>query len=97
MEDQDKAISESDGLEREMINCRLCRLHDIGRAVPGEGPIDADIVMIGQNPGKEESRTGRPFVGRSGRYLDDVLIKAGLERDEIFMRRDEAKTAYFSG
>jgi uracil-DNA glycosylase family 4 len=50
-----------------------------------EGPEDADIMLVGQNPGKEEVKQGRPFVGRSGRYLNKVLRHNGLERDGLYI------------
>ncbi len=54
-------------------------------AVPGEGPADAEVMLIGQNPGTEEDRTGRPFVGRSGKFLDTVLRENGMGRESIFI------------
>lgn len=56
-----------------------------GRVVPGEGPEDARIMLVGQNPGGEELQRGRPFVGRSGRYLDRVLEQSGLRREQLFI------------
>ena len=55
------------------------------RFVEGEGPLNAEIMLIGQNPGKEEDRTGRPFVGRAGQYLDKVLENSGMKRDDIYL------------
>ncbi|MFO7981115.1 MAG: uracil-DNA glycosylase [Candidatus Aminicenantes bacterium] len=60
----------------------ICRKY---RFVEGEGPLDADVMLIGQNPGKEEDRTGRPFVGRAGIYLNKVLKKNGINREEIYI------------
>jgi uracil-DNA glycosylase len=53
--------------------------------VPGEGPLDARVFFVGQAPGTEEARTGRPFVGRAGRFLDRALEAAGLSRREVFI------------
>jgi uracil-DNA glycosylase len=53
--------------------------------VVGEGPQNAQIMLIGQNPGREEARQGRPFVGRSGRYLDTVLEKNNIERSKLYI------------
>jgi uracil-DNA glycosylase len=61
---------------------QICREH---RFVEGEGPVDADIMLVGQNPGKEEDRTGRPFVGRAGKYLDKVLEQSGMQRNSIYL------------
>lgn len=54
-------------------------------AVPGEGKPDARIVFVGQAPGREEDRTGRPFQGMAGRFLDKMLRLAGLRRDDVFI------------
>ncbi len=71
----------------EMIcNCRLCDLSICRtRAVPGAGPSDAEIMMVGEAPGKNEDLTGFPFVGRAGKLLDSALKEAGLNRSEIFI------------
>ena len=53
--------------------------------VAGEGPQSAGIMLIGQNPGREEAQQGRPFVGRSGRYLDAVLRKNNLDRSKLYI------------
>ena len=51
----------------------------------GEGPEHAAVMLIGQNPGKEEVEQGRPFVGRSGQYLNQVLEKHGLNRSGLYL------------
>lgn len=56
-----------------------------GKPVPGEGPADAGVMLIGQNPGAEESRLGRPFVGRAGKYLDGALKASGINREALFI------------
>ena len=53
--------------------------------VPGEGSADARIVVVGEAPGASEDRAGRPFVGRAGRMLDDLLAEAGLTREDVFI------------
>jgi uracil-DNA glycosylase len=53
--------------------------------VPGEGDPDADIVLIGEAPGKNEDLTGRPFVGAAGKFLTELLATAGLTREEVFI------------
>jgi uracil-DNA glycosylase len=50
-----------------------------------EGPSDADIMLVGQNPGQEEVKQGRPFVGRSGQYLNRVLQRNGLDRNTLYI------------
>jgi len=51
----------------------------------GEGDPDADIMFVGEAPGKEEAKTGRPFVGRAGRVLDDLLASVGLDREDVYI------------
>ena len=71
-----------DGIRR----CRRCILHrSREHAVPGEGPIWAKILLVGEAPGREEDRQGRPFVGRSGRFLDSLLEEAGVSRRKIYI------------
>jgi DNA polymerase len=53
--------------------------------VPGEGAADARVMLVGEAPGASEDEQGRPFVGRSGKLLDQVLEEAGLARDEVFI------------
>ncbi|MEI7643579.1 MAG: uracil-DNA glycosylase [Chloroflexales bacterium] len=73
-------------IAQEVRSCTLCGLA-AGRtcAVPGEGPADAKIVLIGEGPGYHEDRQGRPFVGASGQLLDDLLSMAGLARADVFI------------
>jgi uracil-DNA glycosylase family 4 len=58
--------------------------HDY-QSVFGEGDPDADIMFIGEAPGKREALTGRPFVGAAGRILDELLDSIGLERDQVYI------------
>jgi len=53
--------------------------------VPGEGPLDAEVMLVGQNPGAEEDETGRPFVGRAGKYLTGVLAEYGIKREDLYI------------
>ena len=53
--------------------------------VLGEGPDLAEIMLVGQNPGKEEIKRGKPFVGRSGKYLDIVLVKNNIDRSKLYI------------
>ncbi|MEA2393552.1 MAG: uracil-DNA glycosylase [Solirubrobacteraceae bacterium] len=53
--------------------------------VPGEGSATADVVIVGEAPGASEDREGRPFVGRAGRLLDELLAEAGLRREDVFI------------
>lgn len=69
-----------------VIGCSKCRLCK-GRknAVPGEGNINADIVFIGEAPGAREDELGRPFVGRSGDLLNELLLGIGLSRRDVWI------------
>jgi len=66
--------------------CRKCGLCE-GRkqAVPGEGPSNARLVVVGEGPGATEDETGRPFVGRAGELLTDILAAISLPRDQVFI------------
>jgi uracil-DNA glycosylase len=73
-------------LHSQIRNCKRCRLWENSRnAVAGEGNPHAKTMLVGQNPGKKEDETGRPFVGRSGIYLNKVLQKNHLERENFFI------------
>ncbi len=66
--------------------CRKCKLCD-GRTntVPGEGPPNARLVVIGEGPGRTEDETGRPFVGRAGELLTKILEAIKLPREQVFI------------
>ncbi len=74
-------------LLHEKINaCQLCPLSATRtKAVPGEGPLNAKIMLIGEAPGRNEDETGRPFCGAAGKKLDDLLAAAGLHRKDVFI------------
>lgn len=66
--------------------CRGCDLYQHAtQVVFGEGPPDAKLVMVGEQPGDEEDRKGLPFVGPSGRLLSKALHEAGLDREKIYV------------
>lgn len=70
----------------EVEHCRRCPLYQQARnAVPGEGPKHARLFFIGQAPGAVEDMTGRPFVGRSGKFLESLLNSVGISREEVFL------------
>jgi uracil-DNA glycosylase len=80
------AVETLQRIAQEARTCTLCGLHKgRTRAVPGEGPADARIMLIGEGPGYHEDRQGRPFVGASGQFLDELLAIAGLTRAEVFI------------
>lgn len=69
----------------EIRACRLCKKGGLGKAVPGEGNPDARIIFIGEAPGSEEAKIGRPFIGRSGKFLREMIRKTGLDEAEVFI------------
>ncbi|MDY3868147.1 MAG: uracil-DNA glycosylase [Pyramidobacter sp.] len=87
-------MSEYSELERRINACFQCPLGNKSglcsdgspaHRVPGEGPERARVMIVGEAPGAEEERTGRPFIGRSGRLLTEILSAAGMNRDEMFV------------
>jgi uracil-DNA glycosylase len=74
-----------DEITLEIEKCKVCQKASSGKAVPGEGNSDADIVFIGEAPGKTEALTGRPFVGRSGKLLRGLITDIGLKEEDVFI------------
>ena len=67
-------------------NCFDCDLSQSRtKAVPGEGPKDADLMFIGEGPGFNEDQQSRPFVGAAGQYLEELLAKVDMKRDSVFI------------
>jgi uracil-DNA glycosylase len=76
----------TEALNLEIYNCKKCRLWQGAKhGVPGEGPLNAMVMIIGQNPGADEDELGKPFVGRAGKYLTKTLLEFGIKREEIFI------------
>lgn len=69
----------------QIARCRACRESCSGKAVPGEGSADARVVFIGEAPGREEAKTGRPFIGRSGQLLRQSIRDIGLDEADVFI------------
>jgi DNA polymerase len=66
--------------------CTLCELgRYAGSKVFGEGPPDAEVMFVGEAPGKEEDKSGRPFIGPAGQVLNKALEHLGISRDRIFI------------
>lgn len=66
--------------------CQKCPLHQSRTtAVPGEGSAQARVMFVGEAPGADEDRAGRPFVGPAGQLLDKILAACGLNRSEVFI------------
>ena len=75
-----------DNLARQIAECTLCRLCENRRhAVPGEGNPNASVMFVGEGPGAEEDRQGRPFVGRAGQVLERMLEAINLTRSNVFI------------
>lgn len=73
-------------ISNELTGCTRCRLHS-GRTnlVFGEGSAKSGLVFVGEGPGAEEDRQGRPFVGRAGKLLDKMIFAIGFERREVYI------------
>ena len=70
----------------EIMTCTKCELHKSRTiAVPGEGPDNARVLFIGEGPGENEDREGRPFVGAAGKLLTELLESIGVKRPEVFI------------
>jgi DNA polymerase len=73
-------------LYKEIAACQRCDLFKYRtKAVPGEGPEDAEIMFIGEAPGWHEDQQGRPFVGPAGQYLDSLLTTINLKREQVYI------------
>jgi DNA polymerase len=73
-------------IAEEIKECTLCKLHkERTNAVPGAGPVDADVFFLGEGPGANEDKQGLPFVGASGSFLDELLDSIGLAREDVFI------------
>jgi uracil-DNA glycosylase family protein len=80
------ATSDWNVLRRAARACEACPLYkNATQTVFGEGPLDARIVLIGEQPGDSEDREGRPFVGPAGKLLDRALAEAGLDREKCYI------------
>jgi len=80
------ATPDLEQLRREAAACTACPLHLTGtQTVFGEGPPDADLVLMGEQPGDKEDLAGHPFVGPAGRLLDRALEEAGIDRSRVYI------------
>ena len=98
-----------DKIASRVSTCTMCQLHTTRtNAVPGEGPENASIMLVGEAPGKDEDLQGRPFVGRAGTLLNKMLEKGDLSRTDVYItnavkcrppknrapKKDEARTCW---
>ncbi|PJA86954.1 MAG: uracil-DNA glycosylase [Candidatus Moranbacteria bacterium CG_4_9_14_3_um_filter_42_9] len=75
-----------DKLNGFMSECSKCALRaGCTRVVPGEGSAEAEIMFIGEGPGKKEDELGRPFVGAAGKFLDEMLAIIKLKREQVYI------------
>jgi DNA polymerase len=80
------ALALLEELNEEVRTCTRCDLHrTANKGVPGEGPVDARIMLVGEGPGFNEDKQGRPFVGAAGRFLEELLAVAGLRREDVYI------------
>ena len=82
-------MSKEEGIKKLMLSVENCRKCDLWKTrkkpVFGEGSIDTDILFIGEAPGYNEDLQGRPFVGKAGKILDELLESIGLHRSDIYI------------
>jgi DNA polymerase len=75
-----------ESLARRIRQCTQCPLYETrNNAVPGEGPSNARLMIVGEAPGEKEDREGRPFCGRAGVCFDQLLAEGKLQREDIFI------------
>ncbi len=73
-------------LRKQIEKCRRCPLYRTRtHTVPGEGDVDAQIMFIGEAPGANEDKRGKPFVGRAGEILNELLAFVALKREDVFI------------
>ncbi|MEB3806195.1 MAG: uracil-DNA glycosylase [Desulfurococcales archaeon] len=83
MEDVKEMYNE---LVKRIRECTKCPLHTTRRnPVPGEGPLEAEVMLIGEAPGRREDELGRPFVGMAGKLLDELLNEVGMPRRSVYI------------
>jgi DNA polymerase len=79
-------VESLDALREEAAGCRACPLwKNATQTVFGEGSVHAAIVVVGEQPGDQEDKAGRPFVGPAGRVLDEALEAAGIDRGAAYV------------
>ncbi len=82
----ESATTHASELYDQIRSCTRCALAKTRtHAVPGEGPLDAEVMFIGEAPGMNEDREGRPFVGAAGKFLSELIEAAGWRRDDVYI------------
>jgi uracil-DNA glycosylase len=80
------ARSKLEELRKQAAHCTACDLYKTGtQVVFGEGPEDAEAMFVGEQPGDQEDKLGRPFVGPAGKLLDKALADAGIDREQVYL------------
>jgi DNA polymerase len=75
-----------EALQDAVQGCQGCPLYlNATQAVFGEGPVAAEVMLVGEQPGDQEDQAGKPFVGPAGRLLDKALDEAGIERERAYV------------
>src|SRR4051812_14223966 len=75
-----------EAVRAEAAHCTRCDLYKCAtQTVFGEGPVDADIIIVGEQPGDQEDLAGKPFVGPAGQMLDRALAEAGVDRSRAYV------------
>ncbi|MCA9335104.1 uracil-DNA glycosylase [Candidatus Saccharibacteria bacterium] len=87
MSEREKKLAMLDELRRNIIDNNICSnlAEQATQLVMGEGNVDAAIVLIGEAPGKKEDERGVPFVGAAGKFLNEMLLRAGMERNDVYI------------
>lgn len=79
-------MADLEATHRAIMSCTACALHKArANAVPGEGSPNARVMFVGEGPGFNEDRQGRPFVGPAGQFLNELLESIGLRREDVFI------------
>ena len=78
-------VKELNKVAKEIEKCETCKVGKSGKAVVGEGSPEADIVFIGEAPGRKEAKMGRPFIGRSGQLLRSLIREVGLKEKDVYI------------
>lgn len=77
--------TELDKIAHEIEDCAVCKVGKHGKAVPGEGSANAEVMFVGEAPGRNEAEVGRPFIGRSGKLLRKLINESGLKEEEVYI------------
>jgi len=75
-----------EALNKNIVKCKLCNLYKTcSRILPGQGAENIKVMIVGESPGKDEDRTGKLFVGRSGQILEEMLRDIDLSKNDVYI------------